>query len=94
MNAEHISVRETTLIKAPGARAIDPRAITRKLAYLAAKFGFVLGKGRDDQGAPINADTEDHPLQHNVVFRETDDALDKMVEFISDKNRKKDDDPK
>jgi hypothetical protein len=88
MNAENVSVRETTLIKAPGAIAINASAITRKLAYLAAKFGFVEGHGKDDQGAPITADTETHPVEHNVVFRETDDPLDKMVGYIADKNNK------
>jgi hypothetical protein len=40
MYAEHIGVRETTLIKSPGAAAIIPSIITSKLAHLAAKFGF------------------------------------------------------
>jgi hypothetical protein len=86
MNAENVSVRETNLIKAPGAKAIIPSRITQKLAYLAAKIGFVAGKGRDDKGGPINADTETHPVQHNVVFGETDDPTNAMIDFIYDKN--------
>jgi hypothetical protein len=53
---------------------------------LAARFGLVIGKGRDANGAPIKADTEQHPIEHPILFRETDDPVEKIIEFITMKN--------
>jgi hypothetical protein len=85
MNSEHVGVQEITLIKAPGALSIVPSAMTEKLARLAARFGFVEGRGRDENG-PIKADTEQHPVEYPIAYSETEDALDKTVGFIAEKN--------
>jgi hypothetical protein len=83
LNAENVGTLEQTLIKAPGVPAITPSELTRKLAHLAARFGFVKAWGKNDDGAPIHKDTKSEPKEHPVVYRETEDSLDKAVEYIA-----------
>lgn len=86
LNAEHVGTLEQTLIKAPGAAAIVPSLVTRQLAHLAARFGFVKAWGKNNEGAPIQKDTQSQPKVHPVVYRETEDSLDKAVEYIAQQN--------
>jgi hypothetical protein len=87
LNTEHVGVQETNLLKAPREPAIAPSEFTKKIARLSAKFGHVIGWGKDKQNAPIKVDTESHPKEHNIIFKETEDALEKMVQYIYEKNQ-------
>jgi hypothetical protein len=86
MNGENVGTREMTLIKAPGFHTILPSSFTQKLAKLAAKMGLVEAWGKDEQGAPIREDSASHPVEHNVVFPEGEDALGNMVAKVSQLN--------
>jgi len=92
LDEQGVSVVERTLIKAPGQPKIIANALTPQLAHLAAHIGYVVGWGKDEQGAPVTVDTEDHPVEHNVVFEATADPVDKMIDYIAEKNAKESDD--
>lgn len=86
LNAEHVGTLEQTLIKAPGAAAITPSAITKRLVRLAAKFGFVNAWGKTPEGVTTHESTAAHPKEHTVVYGEFEDSLDKAVEYIAKQN--------
>lgn len=83
LNQENVGTVQQVLIKAPGVPAIIPSMVTRQLAHLAAKFGFAEGWGKNAEGATIRKDTEQSPKEHTVVFAETEDSLDKAIEYIA-----------
>ncbi|HET9130084.1 MAG TPA: DUF4747 family protein, partial [Terriglobia bacterium] len=83
LDEENVGTVQQVLIKAPGVPAIIPNMVTRQLAHLAAKFGFAEGWGKNAEGASIRRDTEQSPKEHTVVFADTEDSLDKAIEFIA-----------
>jgi hypothetical protein len=87
LSAQNVSVLEETLIKAPGVDSIVPSALTRKLAHLGARLGLVEGWGKNpDNNQPVTMNTEEHPKDHIVVFGDGEDSLDKMIDYIKNKN--------
>ncbi len=87
LNKQNVGVKEETFIKAPGVKAIIPNKMTRMLAHLAARVGFVEGWGKDpSNNQPITVNTETHPKDHVVVYGEGEDSLDKIVDYIKNKN--------
>lgn len=87
LNLQHVGVKEETFIKSPGVAAIVPNNLTKKMAYLASRVGTVIGWGKDPvNNQPITVNTDTHPKDHVVAYGEGEDSLDRMVEYIKDKN--------
>jgi len=87
LNAQNVSVKEETLIKAPGVESIIPSDVTKKLARLGARLGLVKGWGKDPaNNQPTDMSTEEHPKDHLVVYSDGEDSLDKIIDYIKEQN--------
>ena len=55
-------------LKAESGKSIEPDEETVSLAQVAESNGYVNGSGKDDQGAPINESTKDHPMKERTKY--------------------------
>lgn len=75
--------QEIIYAKAPSIKSLKPSRETRTIANVAAQNGYVVGKGKDKHGNPIEESTKDHPKRVRLTLQKGQSALAKFLSSIS-----------